>query len=94
MIGTLQTNPSQRAAQELERLKQQINWKVEDIEAGYDLLLADLEPKADEYKRLNGLVTATVARHADILKLVMVPWGRHRLHRTRQQHHPEQEATK
>ena len=53
MIGTLQTNPSQRAAQELEHLKQQIDWKVEDIEAGYDLLLADLEPKGDEYKRLN-----------------------------------------
>ena len=61
MIGMLQTNPSQRAAQELERLKPQINWKVEDIEAGYNLLLADLEPEGDEYKRLNVLVTATVA---------------------------------
>ena len=47
IIGTLQTSPSQRAAQELERLKQQIDWKVEDIEAGYDLLLADLDPEDD-----------------------------------------------
>ena len=75
MIGTLQTNPSQQVAQELERLKQQINWKVEDIEAGYDLLLADLDPEGDEYKRLNGLITATVARHADISKLVVEALG-------------------
>ena len=62
IIGTLQTRPSQRATQELERLKQQINWKVEDIEAEYNILLADLDPDNDEYKRLNGLVTATVAK--------------------------------
>ena len=66
MVETLQTNPSQWAAQELERLKQQIDWKVEDIEAGYDLLLADLNPEGQEYKRLNGLVTATVQRLAEI----------------------------
>ena len=75
MIRMLQTNPSQRAAQELERLKQQIDWKVEDIEAGYDLLLADLDPEGAEYKRLNDLVTATVARHADISKTVVEALG-------------------
>ena len=71
IIGMLQTCPSQRAVQKLECLKQQIDWKVEDIEAGYDILLADLDPEDDEYKRLNGLVSATVARHADISKSVV-----------------------
>ena len=55
MITTFQTNPSQRAAQELERLKQQIDWKVEDIEAGYNILLADLDTEDDEYIRLNAI---------------------------------------
>ena len=75
MTKTLRTNPSQRAAQELERLKQQIDWKVEDIEARYDLLLADLDPDRVEYKRLNDLVTTTVARHAEISKTVIEALG-------------------
>ena len=66
MIRTLQTNPSQRASQELECLKQQIDWKVEDIEAGYDILLADLDPEDDNYKRFDELVTTTAGKHADI----------------------------
>ena len=68
MIRTLQTNPSQWAAQELERLKQQIDWKVKDIEAGYDILLVDLDLVGDDYKRLNELVTTTIQKHADISK--------------------------
>ena len=48
MVRTLQTNPSQRAAQELERLKQQIRYKVEDIEAGYDILLGCLDIEDNE----------------------------------------------
>ena len=58
----LQFTPSQRAVQELEHRKQQIDWKVEDIKAGYDILLADLDPEDDNYKRLNKLVTTTVRR--------------------------------
>ena len=57
MITTLTTTPSQRAAQELERLKQQIDWKVEDIEAGYDILLTDLttdDPGLHQTKRHRG----------------------------------------
>ena len=64
MITMFQTTPSQRAAQELERLKQQIAWKVEDIEAGYDILLANLDTEDDDYIRLN----ETVGRHAGISK--------------------------
>ena len=36
---TLRTSPSRRAAQELESLKQAIDWKVEDIELGYNIWL-------------------------------------------------------
>ena len=64
MIRTLQTNPSQWAAQELERLKQQIDWKVEDIDAGYNILLAALNPLGNDYKRLDDLITTTIQKHA------------------------------
>ena len=74
-IQTLQTNPSQRVAQELERLKQQIDWKVEDIEAGYNLLLATLDPLGDEYKRLDELVTTTVQRQAEISRRMVEALG-------------------
>ena len=66
MIRTLQTTPSKQAAQELERLKQQIDWKVEDIEAGYDILLADLNPEDDQYKQFDELVMTTVRKHSEI----------------------------
>ena len=66
MITTLGATPSQRAAQELERLKQQIDWMVEDIEAGYDILLADLATDDPEYIRLNTIVETTIDRHANI----------------------------
>ena len=75
MIRTLQTNPSQWAAQELERLKQQIDWKVEDMEAGYDILLADLDPAGDDYKRLYDLVMTTIQKHADISKKLVETLG-------------------
>ena len=64
MITILQTTPSQQGAQELERLKQQFDWKVEDVEAGYDILLANLHTKDDNYTRLNAIVVQTVGRHA------------------------------
>ena len=75
MSRMLQTTPSQRAAQELERLKQQIDWKVEDIEAGYDILLADLSPEGDDYKRLDKLITTTVGKHADISRKMVEALG-------------------
>ena len=56
MINTLRASPSQQAAQELECLKQAIDWKVEDIEAGYYILLG----------RLNTAVETTINRHATI----------------------------
>ena len=68
MITTLKTTPSQRAVQELERLKQQINWKVEDIEAGYNILLANLPTDNIEYVRLNAIIAETVGRNTDISK--------------------------
>ena len=75
MIITLQTTPSQRAAQELERLKQQIDWKVEDIEAGYNILLAELPTDNKEYVRLNTIVVETMGRHADICKTMVEALG-------------------
>ena len=51
MIATLRNSPSHRAAQELERLKQAIDHKVEDIEAGYDILLGCLDIEDDEYNK-------------------------------------------
>ena len=68
MIRTLQMTPSQRVAMILEHLKQQIDWKVEDIEAGYDILLADLNPEDDKYKRFDKLVTTTVRKHGGNFK--------------------------
>ena len=55
--------------------KATINWKVEDIEAGYNLLLADLDPEGQEYKRLNDLVTTTFQRHAEISKTMVEALG-------------------
>ena len=75
IITTLKRTSSQRAAQELERLKQQIDWKVEDIEAGYDILLADLATDDAEYVRLNAIVVETVGRHATISKKMVEAIG-------------------
>ena len=95
MIRTLQSNPSQRAAQELERLEQQIDWKVEDIEVGYDILLADLDPGGDDYKRLNDLVTTTIQKHTDISKKMVEALGAAPRQPTiRQQHQQERESTR
>ena len=66
MITTLGATPLQRAAQELERLKQQIDWKLEDIEAGYDILLAKLATDNPDYVRLSARVEETIDRHANI----------------------------
>ena len=56
MITMLGATPLQRTAQELERLKQQIDWKLEDIEAGYDILLAKLATDNPDYVRLSARV--------------------------------------
>ena len=75
IITTLQTTPSQWAAQELERLKHKIDWKVKDIEAGHDILLADLDTADDDYIRLNAISVQTVGRHADISKEMVETLG-------------------
>ena len=54
---------STRAAQELERLRQSIDWKVEDIKSGYDILLSRLETNNPDYARLNDAVEQAIARH-------------------------------
>ena len=53
MIITLRNSPSQRAAQEQEHLKQAIDHKLEEIEAGYYILLGCLDTEDDEYKKYN-----------------------------------------
>ena len=75
MITMLQMTPSQRAAQELERLKQQIDWKVKDIEAGYNILHADLATDDDDYTRVNKIVVQTVGRHAEISRRMIKALG-------------------
>ena len=75
IITTLAAMLSKRAAQELERLRQQIDWKVEDIEAGFDILLARFETDDDEYTGLNALVEGTITRHAAISKRIVEDLG-------------------
>ena len=62
-------------SQELERLKQRINWKVENIEAGYDILLSHLETDNPEYVRLNTMVEQTIAQHATISQKMVQALG-------------------
>ena len=57
------------------RLKQQINWKVEDIEAGYDVLLAELATDNPEYVRLNAIVEETIGRRVNISQRMVQALG-------------------
>ena len=75
MITTLGATTSKRVAQELECLKQQINWKVEDIEAGYNIILSRIETDDPKYTRLNAQVEGTIVRHADISKRIVEALG-------------------
>ena len=75
MITKLGATPLQQAAQELERLKQQINWKVKDIKAGYDILLSCLATDDPEDVRLNTVVEETIARHATISRKMVQALG-------------------
>ena len=68
-MNTLMTSPLQRAAQELECLKQAINWKVEDVESGYDILLAQLVTDDQDYNLLNTAMEQAIARHTAISQL-------------------------
>ena len=47
-------------------LKQAVDRKVEDIKAGYNILLACLDTADKEYTRLNAVVEQTIDRHATI----------------------------
>ena len=75
MIATLGATPLQRAAQELERLKQQIDRKVEDIIAGYDILLVEKATNDPDYVRFNAIVVDTVNRHAAISRRMVDALG-------------------
>ena len=68
---------------------------MEDIEARYDILQADLATDNLEYIRLNAIVEETVHRHANIPKGWYKPLERHWQHSKAQQTpQPEQEETR
>ena len=75
MITTLGATPLQRAAQELERPIQQTDWKGEDFEAGYDILLAELATDDPDYVRLKAIVEETIDRHANISQRLVQALG-------------------
>ena len=50
----------------METFKQSTNWKVEDIEAGYDILLNRMETEDPNYLRPNNSVEEAVGIHAEI----------------------------
>ena len=72
-MKALRTSPSRRATQELECLKQAIDWKVKDMESGYDILLAPLDTDDQNYIRLNAAVEQTIARHVTMVELLGAP---------------------
>ena len=75
MIITLRNSPSQRAAQEQEHLKQAIDHKLKEIEAGYYILLGRLDTEDDEYKIMNTAVETVIYSHATISRRTVEALG-------------------
>ena len=70
-MNTAKILPNEKGCQELEELKEKVEWKIEEMEAGYDRLI-ELDPENEKryLEKKREVVNIAVASHALLLPAI------------------------